>query len=195
MVVTATLLLLAPLLDVRAGGDEEMVINPMYKSWANFKPGSISSRLEVTVFGEGGGGKSLLPDGTDEKIIVHKLLTVSPDNVVVEVLVAEKEFLGVLESAPTRMVYPAKIKKAHLQAALLELDAKKGEESLMVLGKKLECKTIFGTVNREGSTIEHKVWYSDMIPGGVVKRSRTTSQDGKVVAKTTILLKSYKAAD
>jgi hypothetical protein len=33
------------------------------------------------------------------------------------------------------------------------------------------------------------------VPGGIVKRTQITRQEGKVVADTTIMLKSFKHAD
>jgi hypothetical protein len=178
---------------VRAADADEMVANPKYKFWATAKPGSVVTQIEKTVFA--GVDKESLPDGVDEKTITTKLLSVTPESVVVETVVSEREFLGVVESAPTKTTYYAKIKKSYLQAALNEIGAELGTETVDVLGKKLDCKTLSGSTKKDDTVVDHKVWYSETIPGGVVKRMRTTKQDGKVVAETTITLKSFKTAE
>ncbi len=80
-------------------------------------------------------------------------------------------------------------------AAQHHIEATKGEDSITFDGKKIPCKTLSGTLKKDGSTIEHKLWISDKVPGGIVKRTQVTSQDGKLVANTTIMLKSYKHAE
>jgi hypothetical protein len=175
------------------GGDDDMVDHPFYKHWANCKPNSTVTLTEKTVFH--GPEKNQLPDGIDEKIVTRKLLSVNAKGVVVQTITSEHDFLGMIESAPTKATYAAKIKKSHLQAALHNINAKPGEDTVTFNGKKIACKTLEGVEKKEGSTIEHKVWISDTVPGGVVKRTQTTSQDGKVVAETTIMLKSYKQAE
>jgi hypothetical protein len=178
---------------VRAADDDEMVANPMYKFWAGFKPGSTVTSLEKTILS--GPDKNTVPDGIDEKTVTYKLLSVKPDAVVVQTEVSERNFLGTTDSAPTKKTFPPKIKRAHLRAAMHDVDAKPGEDTLELLGKKLECKTLSGTEKKEGEEIDHKVWISDQVPGGIVKHTRVTKQDGKLIADTTIVVKSYKVAD
>ena len=96
----------------RAGDGDEMVANPRYKFWAHFKPGANSTYTETTKFS--GPEKAAVPGGVDKKTITYRLLSVSDDKVVVLTTVVEEDFLSTVESAPTRITYPAKVKKANL---------------------------------------------------------------------------------
>jgi hypothetical protein len=193
MLVVVTVLLVGLLAGVQAADKDEMVVNPYYKFWSKHKSGSTVTLVEKTAFT--GPEKELVPDGIDEKEITYKLLSSTPDSVTVQVVVLEREFLSSVESAPTKKIYPAKVTPANLHAGLHGVDPKRGEEALEVLGKKLMCLTVSGTEKKEGTEIEHKVWLSETVPGGIVKHHRVTKQNGKTVADTTIAVKSYKEGD
>jgi hypothetical protein len=188
--VFAALFLAAPLLAVHGADKEDLVPNPHYKFWSNCKPGSTVTLLEKTVFG--GADKELVPDGVDEKEVTSKLVSVTPENVVVSVGVVEHDFLSTIEPAPTKKTYPAQVTKANLHAGLHGVDPKKGEDTLKILGQDIKCVTWSGTEKKEGTEVEHKLWLSDKVPGGIVKHTRVTKQDGKVVADTTIIVKAFK---
>ena len=64
------------------------------------------------------------------------------------------------------------VTKANLAAGLHGVNPKVGMETLEVLGKKLECVTLSGTEKKGGEEVEHKVWVSDKVPGGIVKHTR-----------------------
>src|SRR5262249_1281434 len=151
---------------------------------------------EKTTFGDDATDE--LPGGVDEKIVKYKLLSVSPEKVVVESVIMEREFLNTTESAPTKIIYPAKVNKAHLDAVLLAAGAKRGEDTLKVkVGKEemaIKCQTIEGARKKKGEQVAQKFWISPTVPGGIVKRTRSTMHDGKLVAETTILLRAYKEA-
>jgi hypothetical protein len=174
--------------------EEETTGNPYYEYWADFKKGSTVVHTEKTTFGDDATDE--LPGGVDEKTVKYKLVSVSPRRVSVETVVVEKEFLSTTESAPSKIIYPAKVNKANLEAVLLAAGAKYGEETLKVkVGEKereIKCKTIEGTRKKKGQVVHQKFWLSKTVPGGIVKRTRTTMQGGKLVAETTTLLKSYK---
>ena len=179
------------------GGDGEMTDNPYYKHWAGFKVGTTVTHPEKTTFGDDATDE--LPGGVDDKTITYKLLSVSPDRVVVEAVLSEREFLNITESPPTKIIYPAKVKKAHLEAVLLAAGAKHGEETLKVKmdkeEKAIKCMTIAGTRKKAGEEVKQKFWISPTVPGGIVKRTRATTHDGKLVAETTTALESYKLAE
>jgi hypothetical protein len=193
MLAIGMVLLAAPFLTLYAAEGDEMVTNPFYKHWADFKPGATVTQLEKTIIN--GPGKELLPDGIDQKEVTYKLLSVTPEHVVVELTVVEKEFLDSIESAPTKKIYPAKIKKSYLIGGLHGVEPKVGEANLTVLGKELACKTYSGTEKKGDTEVEHEIWVSDKVPGGIVKHTRVTKQDGKVYADTTITVKSFKASE
>src|SRR5271166_6324709 len=139
--------------------EDEMVANPYYKFWAGSKPGDKAVHLEQTKL-SGPEGK-LVPGGVDEKRIAYKLLEVDKDRVVVEMVVTERDFLGYVQAAPTRYIYPAKIKKLHLERILMEAGGKTGEDTVTVGGKELKCKTLAGTIKGpDGEQVEFKLWLS-----------------------------------
>ena len=196
-VVAAGVLGLAVSLAAGSGGDEEATENPYYKHWASFKQGTTVVLTERTTFGDDATDE--LPGGVDEKTVEYKLVSVSPKRVVVESTVTEKEFLSTTESAPTKITYPAEVNKAYLEAVLLAAGAERGEETLKVrVGKEekeIKCNTIAGTRKKKSEDVKQKFWLSPTVPGGIVKRTRATMRDGKLVAETTTSLRSYSVAE
>jgi hypothetical protein len=175
----------------RAGDKEEMVENPFYKAWANAKPGARVVHIERTKLK--GAESALLPDGVDEKRIEYKVIDVSDKRVVLELVVTEKQFFGAVQSAPTRQMYPARLKKSNLDKFFLETGAKKGTDTVSVKGKEFKCHTIEGTSKSSGGEeVQFKVWVSDEVPGSIVKKVRTTRQNGEFVAQTTVILAAFK---
>src|SRR5262245_621154 len=131
----------------------------------------------------------------DEKRIVYKLLEVNDERAVVEMVVTEKDFLGYIQAAPTRYIYPAKVSKAHLERIILEAGGKTGEDMVKVEGNDIKCRTLAGTVKGQDGETDFKLWLSDEVPGTIVKQVRTARQKGEVVAETTTTLQSFKKAD
>jgi hypothetical protein len=169
-----------------AGGDkDEMMDNPLYGAWANHKPGATATLVEKTTYSD---NKNPI---ADEKVVTYKLVNVSPERVVVSAVVREPELLGFVESAPTRHIYPAKLKKSYLAVAAPDLNHKEGEETIKWKGKEIQCKTLYGSYKKEGETVEFKAWMNPEVPGGVVKRTRTSKQKDETIT-TTITLQSYR---
>jgi len=193
MLAVGTVLLVLPLLGVRAADKEEMVENPYYKFWASHKAGSTVTLHEKTVFT--GPEKEQYPDGAEEKWVTSKLVKIGEGDAVVQVTVTERDFLNTIESAPTKKSYPKMVTKANLAAGLHGVDPVRGMETVMVLGEKLECITLSGTEKKGTEEVDHKVWVSDKVPGGIVKHTRVLKQDGKVVADTTIVVTKFKNAE
>jgi hypothetical protein len=177
-----------------AWAEEGMVANPYYRFWASSKPGATAVHVEKTKLS--GPEGTLVPDGVDEKQIAYKLVEVDKDRLVVQMVVTEQDFLGFVEAAPTRHIYPAKLKKTHLERVFLTEGDKTGEDTVKVGDKDLKCKTVAGTVKEPGGEqVEFKLWLSDEVPGSIVKQVRTSRQKGAVIAETTTTLQSYKTAD
>jgi hypothetical protein len=195
--VVAGVLGLSVSLAAGLGGDEQNADNPHYKHWAGFKQGTTAVLTETTRFGDDATDE--LPGGVDEKVVRYKLLSVTPKQVVVEAVVFEKEFLNTTEAAPTKIIYPAKVNQAHVVAVLLATGAKRGEETLKVKPgkeeKEIKCQTITGSRKKGSEEVRQMLWLSMEVPGGVVKRTRAVMRDGKLVAETTTMLKSYKVAE
>jgi hypothetical protein len=183
-------LLVAP----QAIAQDEMVSNPYYKFWAGSKPGATAVHLEQTKMS--GPESKVVPDGVDEKRIAYKVVEVDKDRAVVEMVVTEHDFLGYVQAAPTRYIYPAKLHKSHLERVYVEATGKPGEDTLKVDGKELKVRTVSGTVKvSDAELVEYKLWLSDDVPGTIVKKIQTTRQKGEVVAETTTTLQSFKKAD
>jgi hypothetical protein len=172
--------------------DDEMVANPKYKFWASHKAGTTATYQEVTKFT--GGNKDTVPGGKEEKTIVYKLLNVSKEKVVVQTTVTEEEGLGLVEQAPTKHIFFAKVKKSTLSALLDEFGAKEAEEETVKVGKdEIKCKVLSGVQKKDDAVITYKLYYSDSVPGGVVKRTRFSKSGEKFGAETTISLVSFAA--
>src|SRR5262245_14928970 len=114
-IVMLALLLVVAGASVRADDDKgEMRDDPMYRFWAKVKPGTTATVLETTKLH--GAEKDSLPGGVDMKRITYRLASANDKQVVVVTTVVEEEFLGTVESAPTRHTYPAKVAKSRLEA-------------------------------------------------------------------------------
>jgi hypothetical protein len=195
--VVAGVLGLSVSLTAGFGGDDKNADNPHYKHWAGFKVGTTAVLTETTKFGDDATDE--LPGGVDQKTVRYKLLSMTPNQAVVEAVAFEREFLNTTESAPTKILYPAKVSKAHIDAVLLAAGAKSGEETLKVkLGKEekdVKCHTITGTRKKGNEEVKQTIWLSTDVPGGIVKRTRAITRDGRLVAETTTQLKAFKAAE
>ncbi len=173
------------------GDKDEMVANPKYKFWAGFKAGATAVHVEKTK--HSGEDKAAFPDGVEEKVISYTLLSVNDKQAVVRVVVVEREHFGSVESAPTKITYPARIKKSHLEAVFAEFGAKiKDEEAVVkVGGKDINCKIVIGSTKKGDDTVEFRLMFSETVPGGIVSRMRTAKQGDKTIAETTITLRSF----
>jgi hypothetical protein len=186
LLASGILVMSLPLPVIAGNKDDEMVDNPMYTAWANFKPGATATVSEKTTYS---GDTNPVPD---QKVITYTLLSVSPDKVVVSAVTVEQEALGTVESAPTKHTYPAKLKKSYLTEAAPELQAKKGEDTITWKDKEIKCKTLSGSYKKEGEEVEFKFWINESVPGGFVKRTRTLKQKDDTIT-TTATLQSYSA--
>lgn len=166
------------------------VANPYYKFWSKSKPGATVVLKETTKLS--GAAAASAPEGTDVKIVTYKLAELNDDKAVVETRVTQQENFGFVESAPTRHIYPAKMSKAVLEDLLEETGAKGVAATLKVGDKELKVMALTGSLKKGGEEVDFKIWLSDEIPGGIVKRVRTTKVKGEVVAETTVELVSFK---
>jgi hypothetical protein len=169
------------------------VANPYYKFWSKWKPGATVTYKETTKLSGPAAGSA--PEGTDVKTVTYKLLEVNDEKVVVETRVTQQENFGYVESAPTKHIYPAKMSKALLQELIEETGAKGTPATLKVGDKEVKVTAITGSMKKTGEEVNFKIWLSDEVPGGIVKRQRTTKVNGEVAAETTVELVSYKKGE
>ncbi|QDU22266.1 hypothetical protein [Urbifossiella limnaea] len=169
---------------------QEMADNPFYKFWGKSKVGDSVTLKETTkLTGPAAGGET---GGDEVKVIVHKLVSFTPEKAVVSTVVTEGEVFGFVETAPTKHIYPAKMSKDVLEELIQETGAKAVDATVKVGGKEHKVKYLTGTIKgKGGDEVEFKVWLSDEVPGSIAKRIRTTRVKGEVVAETTIELVKY----
>ena len=170
---------------------QEMVDNPHYQQWHNYKPGSTVVREERTKAAD-----SESSEVPDEKRITYKLLKADDKEVVVEMVVMERAPLGYVQEAPTRYIFPAKVSRQDLERQMQMSGAKTGEETVNLEGRDVKARTMTGTIKEpDGTEKQYKLWLSDEVPGAIVKKIQTTRQNGNVIAETTVATVSYKTAD
>jgi hypothetical protein len=171
----------------------EDVANPYYKFWSKSKPGATAVYKETTKLS--GAAAASAPEGTDAKTVTYKLIEVNDDRAVVETRVTQQEIFGYVESAPTRHIYPAKMSKAVLQELLDETGAKGVAATLKVGDKEVKVMALTGSLKKGDEVVDFKIWLSDDVPGGIVKRVRTSKVNGEVAAETMVELVSYKKGE
>ena len=173
---------------------QDQVANPYYKFWSKSKPGATVVLKETTKLS--GAAAASAPEGTDVKFVTYKLAELNDKRAVVEARVTQQENFGYVESAPTRHIYPAKMSKAVLEDLIEETGAKGEAATLKVGDKEVKVMALSGTIKKKGGEgVEFKIWLSDEVPGGIVKRVRTSKVNGEVVAVTTVEVESFKEGD
>jgi hypothetical protein len=176
-----------------ARGDDE-VANPYYTFWSKSKVGATAVLKETTKFS--GETAAAAGEDTDAKTITYKLAEMNGEKAVVETRVTQQENFGYVETAPTRHIYPAKMSKQALADFLEEIGAKGVAATLKVGDKDLKVTALTGTMKKKGGEeVEFKIWLSDEVPGGIVKRIHTDKLNGEVVAETTTELVSFTKGD
>jgi hypothetical protein len=168
--------------------DKELADNPYYTYWSKSKVGASVELKETTKTPAKG------EDAADEdvKVITHKLIELTPEKAVVETVVTEGEVFGFVQSAPTKHIYPSKMSKEVLEDLLREHGAKATDATLKMGNKEWKTKLISGTMKKGDDETEVKIWLSDEVTGGIVKRVRITKHKGEIVAETTIEMMSFK---
>ncbi|RCK79537.1 MAG: hypothetical protein OZSIB_4291 [Candidatus Ozemobacter sibiricus] len=156
---------------------QNQIDNPVYQNWARFKPGTRVAYSQT----------SEVMGNTTESQIVYELVEVTPDKVVVE-LTGSTTLLGKRTDMPkARLEYPARTDPADPTVKnALNARTASTEETLDLLGGKLTCKVFEATVEQQGSTIKSRFWYSDEIPGSLVKSE--TIMEKPVQTKTLMVL-------
>jgi hypothetical protein len=119
---------------------------------------------------------------------------VSPDQAVVETVVLDYELLSRVEAAPTRIIYPAKVKRAYVEGAREKLKVKEGKEDIAVLGKTYPCEWYETTrTAADGEEVTRKRWIAAEVPGGIVKEVTVTKKGDQVIAESTTTVLQMKA--
>lgn len=170
--------------------DKEQADNPYYKYWSKSKVGATVSLKETTKMSAPAGTEG--DSGEEVKAITHKLVELTAEKAVVETVVTEGEIFGFIQSAPTKHIYPAKMNKEVLEDLLKETGAKGEKVKLKVGDKEMDVMYLSGTMKKgKDDDVEFKIWLSEEVPGGIVKRVRASKFKGEITAETTIELMSF----
>jgi hypothetical protein len=165
----------------------DMVNNPPYAHWSQFRLGTSVTVKEVVT----------LPDGSvGEALITSKLISKSKEKLQVETSVTTggaKSWTAASEKTKTVTEYPAKVRFEQFQSPISSgYSVSEGKETIEVKGKKVETEWIEATTTMGDETTVEKMWTAKDIPGGIVKRSVTKKKGGQVVQSSTELLE-YRA--
>jgi len=178
---------------------EEMVDNPTYQAWAQYKAGTtvtLDSKTEVVAEADAP------PMALMSMNITNTLKDVTPDHVVVEVKMT-MSMMGQNRPMPARETkIPAKIEKSKADFSAFTgskkddpkvSDVKDGTDTIEVSGKKLECKTKEMNIEmKQGADTMKgtaKIWSNAEVPGGLVKNVMTTKEP--MVSTMTMNVTSY----
>lgn len=144
---------------------QEKVENPVYATWAKFKPGT-----SVTLKSSTSGAMF-----ASESVISTKLLEVTADKVVVEMTVTSKTNGMEFKAPPMKQEFtktvelPKGAKKETFTIGKPEGTTKEGTETLKVGGAEVKTKWYEYEVKANGSDVKAKMWMSDDVPGSLVK--------------------------
>jgi hypothetical protein len=176
-----------------ADSKDETVDNPFYKGWASSKVGSTVTHRETVRFPKDSPESKDYPDGISTKDVTYTLLELTPEKAVVKTVVLDYEFFSTIEAAPTKITYPAKVKKTYLAELMSARGIKEGDEEIEALGKTYKCHTYEATIKSDSGVITRKTWANPAIPGGIVKRTNITHLGDKLVSEGTISVLKFEA--
>lgn len=141
----------------------EAAENPSYTQWAAFKVGTETHYKQV----------SDIMGNKNEAEIVYRLVELTPEKAIVEMQTSMTLMGNKVPSAPVRLEHPARVDAAAAPAAAPadapKPDTKKGSEDVTVSGTTYTCTTMETTIDQAGSVMKSVIWFSDKIPGGLVK--------------------------
>ena len=164
-------------------GPDEMVDNPPFANWAQFKPGTIVMQKEVVS----------MPDGRKlEQLITYKLVQKNKERVVVESTVKDK-MAGATESTRTLNTYPAKVKMRDVSGETgPDVSVTEGKEEMTVKGNKLAVEWV-EAVTRSGDDMwTEKMWTAREIPGGIVKQTVVHKRGAELLTESVLEMIDFK---
>lgn len=161
----------------------EMVHNPPYSHWVQFKVGaSVTVKDRVT-----------LSDGTvAESTVTSTLLSKSKDSAKVETVsstVVRDQGATATEKATVVSEHPPLVKYEATQSAPgAGYTVTTGTEILEVNGKKLDAEWVEARSTDGDENMVEKIWTVREIPGGLVKRTMTKKRKmGTVTTETSLV--------
>jgi len=164
-------------------GPDEMVDNPPFANWAQFKPGTTVMQKEVVSMSD---GRKL------EQLITYKLVQKSKDRVVIESTINEKT-AGSTESIRALNTYPARVKMRDVSTETgPDVSVTEGKEEMTVKGRKLAVEWV-EAVTRNGDDVwTEKMWTAREIPGGIVKQTVVHKRGDKLLTESVLEMIDFK---
>ncbi|MFB3893480.1 MAG: hypothetical protein ACE15C_15815 [Phycisphaerae bacterium] len=154
----------------------DMIDNPAYKNWAQFKVGASAKTVqEMAMAGQ-----------TTRTEMTSTLKELTPEKAVIEMKTVA-EVAGQKIENTQKIEHAAKIEKAAEPTTKPQM--KEGTEEIEVAGKKIKCKWVETTAEQAGTKTTSKVWTSDEIPGLMAKME--TKTEGPVSMTTTTKLVEF----
>lgn len=158
------------------------VENPLYASWAKWKPGAWVRHASATE----------MPGNTMKQVTTQKLLEVTEEKVVIEMKMA-MEVAGQKTDMPaTKMDVSRWIEEVQTPVLQPEKkpETKTGEEKVTVGDKSYACKTAESTMETSGTKVWTKTWMCSDVPGGTVKMEMK-SESGETKTAITSTLEAW----
>jgi len=164
-------------------GPDEMIDNPPFANWAQFKPGTIVMQKEVVS----------MPDGRKlEQLITYKLVQKNKERVVVESTVKDT-MAGATESTRTVNTYPAKVKMRDVSPETgSDASVTEGKEEMTVKGRKLAVEWVEAVIKSGDDVWTEKTWTAREIPDGIVKRTVVHKRGDKLVTESVLEMTDVK---
>jgi hypothetical protein len=170
--------------------------NPPYKNWSAFNVGAYSTLKSVLIDHSGDDPNTIdataRPEGAFEQFTTYKMLSKSPEKIVIAQTDTDIEPGSEIEHSPAKITYSATVSAAKPSNAGVS-GVKEGEEDVEVAGKTIKCHWVESTVKAGDETSSEKLWWSDDVPGGTVKKLTSKKQGDKLFFERTTTLVSFKA--
>src|SRR5262245_20396119 len=164
-------------------GPDEMVDNPPFANWAQFKPGTLVMQKEVVS----------MPDGRKlEQLITYKLVQKNKGQVVVESTVKDKT-AGATENTRTLNTYPARVKMRDVSTETgPDVSLTEGKEEMTVKGRKLAVEWVEAVTGNGDVLWTEKVRTAREIPGGIVKQTVVHKRGDQLVSESVLEMIDFK---
>lgn len=160
---------------------QEKVENPIYQTWAKFKPGTSITYQMDTSFGT---------QSTSSKQ-VQTLKSVSDEKVVVEMQSVVEAAGQSIKTPPIPVEHLAQVPQGQIDPKFAPkgkpgLETRKGTETIKVADKSLKCEWIEAKGNTPQGEVETKTWFSDEVPGRLVKSVTSIKASNSVTEMTLV---------
>lgn len=169
---------------VGAARGQEKVDNPEFAAWSKFKKGtSVTARTTSTANGM----------TTNEATITNTLVETGPDALTIETVVTAKvngmevKQPAIKREVPRTITLPQGAPKPPAPGQKPEGTVEEGAETLKIGGADYKTKWYRFKNVIEGTTVEGKVWFSDDVPGGVVKAESTATGKATFTSKLEVV--------